>query len=620
LKGDPLQSYSAYLDGRSLSDAEVEALRSWIADDERNAAQFVEFAILHAAITDRLMLGRLLEDLAARRNGSPFAPDMLAEAIREIEVNSPRVALPMPPPLPLPERMPLSHILTPLAAAVAVICMGAWMVWQGSSVAPPVAEAPRQSSAAVISPAPEPPKVVATLATSFDADWSGDTAMRPGDELFEGARLSLASGVVKLDMAGGAAVVIEGPSELVLTGSDALRMTQGKTAVRIEGAAESFVVHTPSLQVIDLGTEFGVETSPSGEGQVMVFDGRVALADAPREGSTDSALGSARGSARLNSHQQLDAGFQVNVGEAGAGDVLDAEPKLVVNPRHFLRPDEVEVRLRALAGSTEDQKLAAHYERQRIAGLLAYQGFDAASAGAELTLGLRESGLMPLAEMQFVDDAAGKGGGIEVMGGPVFMQFDTSVQGPFARAGLLSDSGLIGRSGQEIWLSWKSKRLQPDNDELGSAGVSLMFGDRSDLDEPMFFGRGYGEAETVIVQTAWGHAAPPDGERITINVDFEADTPDVQDRPVDNREHQWVARVEFQDGADRVSLWVDPVLSALNETSPQAILDAADVEFDRIRFAVNRAEEVWRFREFAVAQNPRALIALTQVAEFHQDK
>jgi len=619
LKSDPLQSYSAYLDGRSLSDAEVEALRLWIAADERNAAQFVEFAVLHAAITDRLMLGRLLEDLAARRNGSPFAPDMLAEAIREIEVNSPRVALPLAPPPPLPERTPLSHILTPLAAAVAVICMGAWMVWQGSSLAPPVAEAPRQPSAALISPEPEPPKVAATLATSFDAHWSGDASRRPGDELFEGARLSLASGVVQLDMAAGAAVVIEGPSQLVLTGSDALRLTQGKAAVRIEGAAESFIVDTPSLQVVDLGTEFGVETSPSGEGQVMVFDGRVALADAAREGSTDSAPGSARGSARLNSHQQLDAGFQVDVGEAGAGDALDAEPKRVVNPRHFLRPDEVEVRLRALAGSTEDRKLAAHYERQRIAGLLAYQGFDAASAGGELTLGLGQSGLMPFAEMQFVDDE-GNGGGIEVTGGPVFMQFDTSAQGPFARAGLLSDSGLIGHSGQEIWLSWKSKRLPSDKDELGSAGVSLMFGDRSDLDEPMFFGRGYGEAETVIVQTAWGHAAPPDGERITVNVDFDAKAPDVQDRPVDNREHRWVARVEFLDGADRVSLWIDPVLWNLETTSPQAILDAAHVEFDRIRFAVNRAEEVWRFREFAVAQNPRALIALTQVAEFHQDK
>jgi anti-sigma factor RsiW len=103
LNKHPLEVYSSYLDGHCLSDAEVKALRSWIAADERNASEFVEFAVLHAAITDRLMLGRLLEDLASHRSTAGITPALLADAIREIESNSPRAFVELPRPTPEPE-------------------------------------------------------------------------------------------------------------------------------------------------------------------------------------------------------------------------------------------------------------------------------------------------------------------------------------------------------------------------------------------------------------------------------------------------------------------------------------------------------------------------------------
>ena len=77
----PLETYSAYLDGRCLSDAEVGALREWIVADPKNAVEFVEFAVLHAAVTERLRLDRLLDDIASHRSGG-IAPSLLASAIR----------------------------------------------------------------------------------------------------------------------------------------------------------------------------------------------------------------------------------------------------------------------------------------------------------------------------------------------------------------------------------------------------------------------------------------------------------------------------------------------------------------------------------------------------------
>jgi hypothetical protein len=82
----------------------------------------------------------------------------------------------------------------------------------------------------------------------------------------------------------------------------------------------------------------------------------------------------------------------------------------------------------------------------------------------------------------------------------------------------------------------------------------------------------------------------------------------------------WVARVEFRDGPDRISAWVDDDLSELNPAQPQAVLEASNVEFDRIRMAVNRGEAVWRFSDFAAATDWRTLERLSHVAEFQADK
>jgi hypothetical protein len=184
--------------------------------------------------------------------------------------------------------------------------------------------------------------------------------------------------------------------------------------------------------------------------------------------------------------------------------------------------------------------------------------------------------------MQFSDDSA-YGGGIDVQGGPVFLHLDASPTGPFGRAGLIADSGRVGRPGTEVWLTWRTRRLQAVAGETGSAGMSLMFGDRSDTDEPVFFGRGYGDDETVVVQSAWGKSPPPEGERVTAMIDFKLDEADVQKQSVDDADHTWVARVEFRAGADAVSVWVDPDFETLNPSQPQAMLEVSEIEFDRIR-------------------------------------
>src|SRR5690606_24038800 len=121
-----------------------------------------------------------------------------------------------------------------------------------------------------------------------------------------------------------------------------------------------------------------------------------------------------------------------------------------------------------------------------------------------------------------------------------------------------------------------TQRLQADPASAGSAGVSLMFGDRSDFDEPIFAGRGFGTTEDFCLQSAWGAGAPAHdavGERIDVNLDADAALPGIQTLPADEHAHRWVARIEFRDGQDRVSLWVDQDAESLDVAAPQATID-----------------------------------------------
>jgi hypothetical protein len=223
------------------------------------------------------------------------------------------------------------------------------------------------------------------------------------------------------------------------------------------------------------------------------------------------------------------------------------------------------------------------------------------------------------ARMQFALPSDGAVGGIDVQNGAAFILLDTTPRGPFARAELLNDQGRIGRDGTEVWLTWRSRRMQHGGNEQGSAGVSLMFGDRSDFDEPVFFGRCFGVKEGLVVQSAWGDAAPPEGERVTADFAMAPQSNEAGE-VIDDQEHSWIVRVEFRDGPDRVSTWLDANVASVEATRPHAVLDVANIEFDRIRIAVNRIDDIWRYSEFAMALEPQTFAQLARVTELQVDQ
>ncbi|GEM_PF-1233724 len=116
-------------------------------------------------------------------------------------------------------------------------------------------------------------KVVATLVQSSNADWEG-THIEEGSPLHP-QMLSLRSGVVRLEFLDGVEVTLQGPAKYEVIAVGRTRLLSGLLTAIVPPGAEGFQVVTPTAEVIDLGTAFGIELDDSGVAKVSVFDGEV---------------------------------------------------------------------------------------------------------------------------------------------------------------------------------------------------------------------------------------------------------------------------------------------------------------------------------------------------------
>ncbi|HYG75548.1 MAG TPA: FecR domain-containing protein, partial [Planctomycetota bacterium] len=117
-------------------------------------------------------------------------------------------------------------------------------------------------------------EIIATLTNAQGCVWDSKQELQRGSKLQPG-RLVLTAGVAQLTFSSGAVALLEAPADLELIGSSRAYLHAGRVVVRAEDKSQGFVVDTARAEVLDLGTEFGVGVSPSGETLVQVFDGVV---------------------------------------------------------------------------------------------------------------------------------------------------------------------------------------------------------------------------------------------------------------------------------------------------------------------------------------------------------
>jgi ferric-dicitrate binding protein FerR (iron transport regulator) len=130
------------------------------------------------------------------------------------------------------------------------------------------------------------PKAVATLIEAEGCRWEGsDLPTIEGAKLTPGV-LALAEGMATIRFDSGATVTLEAPTVLQVDSAMRCRLLEGSVVADVPDSAHGFTIDTDKMEVIDLGTRFGVTNTPVGGSHVFVFEGEVKVREEDAEAAT----------------------------------------------------------------------------------------------------------------------------------------------------------------------------------------------------------------------------------------------------------------------------------------------------------------------------------------------
>ncbi len=228
----------------------LEQLERLVAEDPAALDRYTEFMTMHVHLEIRQLRGASLVDVPAcalpapERETITDAPS--AEPARSRERASRSRALGQPA-----RRL--------LAVTLAVGACLALMLGLPQSVEPE-------------------PRRIGVLTAAEGAVWSAAGPRDTPSPVIAGQRLQLSDGIAEISLSSGVVVVMRGPAAVELVSPMRVRADHGVVRARVGEDARGFVIATPTTEVVDLGTEFGVDVSEdSGETDVVVFDGAVDL-------------------------------------------------------------------------------------------------------------------------------------------------------------------------------------------------------------------------------------------------------------------------------------------------------------------------------------------------------
>ena len=109
----------------------------------------------------------------------------------------------------------------------------------------------------------------------------GSHAPPTGSALMPGW-LRLSEGTIQIEFVSGARLLVTGPASIRLDSELSAYLESGKLSAQVPEPAHGFIVHTPRVQVKDLGTSFGLEVSDDRDPEIHCFEGSVELFDSSK--------------------------------------------------------------------------------------------------------------------------------------------------------------------------------------------------------------------------------------------------------------------------------------------------------------------------------------------------
>ncbi len=117
---------------------------------------------------------------------------------------------------------------------------------------------------------------VARVTGLKDSQFAGSpAAFQTGSALQHGQRVELASGFAEITFDSGAQVLLEGPAALDVNSAWDAVLVRGSLKASVPTEAIGFRVSSPSVDVVDLGTEFSMVAEEGGATEVFVLKGSV---------------------------------------------------------------------------------------------------------------------------------------------------------------------------------------------------------------------------------------------------------------------------------------------------------------------------------------------------------
>lgn len=219
---------------------------------------------------------------------------------------------------------------------------------------------------------------VAVVTSAVNARFSHDTQLDVGSSVSPGS-VVLESGHVQFEFYRGAVVVVEGPAELEFIDANKMICRRGRLRAHVPPQAEGFTVVSRSFELVDLGTEFGMDVSEDGSGRIRVFEGKVELYEA---GSNRSAA--SRREIGETGGARVSATGEVTETDTPEGEFLSAESLRELAVKHDL------TRFRAWQKQSEalsnDPRVIVHYsfeaENPSTRSLASHQANDPSLNGA----------------------------------------------------------------------------------------------------------------------------------------------------------------------------------------------------------------------------------------------
>ena len=147
-------------------------------------------------------------------------------------------------------------------AAAASLALVLWLEW------------PKQPTLPVPAPTDE---LVAQLTGAKACQWvDNGSSVQPGGRLHKGQKLELAKGFAEITFDSGAQIVLEGPASLDVKSAWAATLNRGTLKASIPPEAMGFSISNPTVEVVDLGTEFTMFADAIGSAtEVLVLKGEV---------------------------------------------------------------------------------------------------------------------------------------------------------------------------------------------------------------------------------------------------------------------------------------------------------------------------------------------------------